>query len=223
MKSIFVVAALAAAFALPQAVAQRRGQGSSGACSNVCTQSGPHGQPQGGGRQHARQGNCDGQGQGARRGQGGGVCNSPGAGASTQALVPAGTTLVIPPGILRNYLKTLQSTLERELYARDYYTAAAQALNGPPRFGNLALAEQKHANAVANMITFLGGTPVLAHNIPVVVPATVAEADAVCEQVELFVIDVYKRLINACPDPALLPVLNNIQASNYAHLDAVNG
>lgn len=130
------------------------------------------------------------------------------------------------PGVspqLRHYMATLQSTLEKELYARDYYMAADQALAGPPIFGNLAGAEQNHANTVANMITQLGGTPVMSHNIPIVVPASLAEANSTCEEIELLVIRVYKSLIMSCPDPTMLPALQNIQASNYQHLSAVGG
>jgi len=216
VKPLFIIAVLAAATALPQAAAQGRGPRANPSCGNVCNQSGPHA-PNGNAA-----GDCNGQRQGARRGRGNGAGQGSNCG-SAQGLAPGGTNPVIPPGVLRPYVKALQATLEKELYARDYYTAAAQALSGPPRFAKLAQAEQKHANAVANMITYLGGTPVLAHNIPVVVPATVAEADATCEQIELLVIDVYDRLINACPDPAILPMLSNIQSANYAHLDAVNG
>lgn len=230
MKSILFVAALAAALALPQAVAQRRGPQTNPGSGANCTQSGAR---QGNG---PGQGNCNGQGQGqgqgncngqgGRRARGGGHGGNGGNGGACNAalaLDPEGTSLMLPVATLQRYTAALQATLEKELYARDYYTLAAQVLQGPPRFGKLALAEQKHADNVASMITYLGGTPVLAHNFPVVPPATVAEADATCEQIELLVIDVYARLIHACPDPALLPILNSIQASNFAHLDAVNG
>lgn len=235
MKSILFVAALATALALPQAVAQRRGPQSNSASGANCTQSGPcQGNGPGQGTctgQGQGQGTCTGQGpgqgnrngQGGRRGRGGRHGGQSGACNAEFALDPEGTSLTLPVATLQRYTAALQATLEKELYARDYYTLAAQVLQGPPRFGKLALAEQKHADHVASMITYLGGTPVLAHNFPVVPPATVAEADATCEQIELLVIDVYARLIHACPDPVLLPILNSIQASNYAHLDAVDG
>ncbi|MCB9914599.1 MAG: hypothetical protein H6828_05550 [Planctomycetes bacterium] len=234
MKSFLVLAAFAAAAAFASASVQQNGAGPNGPNNASCTQQGPQGsscQQQGRARQRGRQGQCggqqgqcggQGQGQGRRRGpngQGGqGMCTS--GGSAALAAAPAFT---VTPAYLRQYVGALQSTLEKELYARDYYTAADQALNAPPRFANLASAEQNHADAVANMITYLGGTPVMSHNIPIVVPATVAEADATCVQIELLVIGVYDRLIRGCPDPAILPVLNNIQASNYNHLDAVGG
>ena len=204
-----------------------------GPCQGTCNGQGPgagkgpgqgacNGQGPGAGNGPG-QGTCNGLGQRARRGQGNGVRGRNGAGGANQNLAPGGTTVVIPPGVLVPYRNALQATLERELYARDYYTAASQALNGVPRFANIARAEQKHANAVANMILYLGGIPVLAHNYPVIVPTSVAEADATCEQIELLVITVYDRLIRTCPDPALLPMLNSIQAANYVHLDAVDG
>ncbi|MEZ6019035.1 MAG: hypothetical protein R3F17_02745 [Planctomycetota bacterium] len=77
-----------------------------------------------------------------------------------------------------------------ELYARDYYTAAFTAL-GLQRFQNLGQCRANHANAVAGMIQYLGGTPVLAHNYTVVTPTTVDEADDVCTQIELKVIAIY--------------------------------
>ncbi|MEZ5974565.1 MAG: ferritin-like domain-containing protein [Planctomycetota bacterium] len=120
------------------------------------------------------------------------------------------------------YIRRLQTTLESELYARDYYAAAYIAL-GLQRFNNLTGAEQNHANAVAGMIQYLGGVPVMAHNYTVVPPTTIDEADGVCIQIELHVIDVYAGLIADCPDPALLPILNNIQASNLSHLNSVGG
>lgn len=172
--------------------------------------------------QMARRGRGGWRGRGAGLGQGqrGGTC-ALGLGITSTTSSAAAVTNI--PPTLRHYLDTLQSSLEWELYARDYYTAADLALGWPPRFGNLANAEQNHADAVGNMITYLGGTPVYSHDTPIVPPATVAEADETCEQIELTVIAVYKSLIRSCPDPALLQTLNNIQASNYQHLSVVGG
>ena len=118
------------------------------------------------------------------------------------------------------YMRRLQSTLESELYARDYYDAAYLAL-GTPRFANLASAEQRHADSVVWMITYLGGHAVPFHRKSITPPTSLAEADAVCEAIELYVIAVYDGLIRDCPDPALLQRLNNIQDSNHNHLAAV--
>jgi len=116
----------------------------------------------------------------------------------------------------------LQGALECELYARDYYVAADAALSGgAPVFGNLARAEQNHADAVANMIRIVGGTAVMQQNVEIVVPATAADAAAECTAIELYVIEVYAGLIEDCTDDRILGALESIQASNYRHLAAV--
>ena len=142
--------------------------------------------------------------------------------AELEKAVATKTKIEITPKVLA-YRKALQTTLEEELYARDYYKAADAALDGPRRFGNLANAEQHHADAVANMITYLGGTPVMTYSTPIVLPADLAKADETCKEVELLVIKIYKDLIKDCPDPLILPALEHIQASNYRHLSAVGG
>jgi len=239
MKYMFIIAALSAAAAFSHAATQGPANGTQNpSCDpTACPQDGSgsqgqcRGQRQDGQRRGMRgQGQGQGQGQGKGQGQGRGQrgnCGSNGAMLGSAGLAPgtlASTApLTIPAADLQPYLAALQSTLEKELYARDYYTAADNALSGPPRFGNLAIAEQRHANMVGRLITYLGGTPVYSHNIPFVIPSTVTEADDTCREIELLVIRVYDRLIAGCPDPLLLPTLNHIQASNYQHLSVVGG
>jgi len=155
-----------------------------------------------------------------RRGQRGGKRGAPRGGGGCAAEL-TGTTQV--KNIPQTYLTRLQSTVEKELYARDYYKAAAAALPGVRRFANLAKAEQNHADAIAAAIRYLRGTPSMKPTIKVVVPKTVAEADAECRKIELMVIDIYKGLIKDSPDPKVTKVLQRIQSSNYRHLAAVGG
>jgi len=174
------------------------------------------------------QGQGWGRGRGAWRGQGfgrGASFQTAGVAAQRQACTPITGQTSLDPRSKRVFLyrRRLQETLEKELYAGDYYAAADEALAGPPRFGNISNAEDHHANLVSAMITYLRGNPVLSHDIPIVVPTTVAEADATCRDIELLVIDVYAGLITDCVDPALLQTLQNIQASNYQHLSVVGG
>jgi len=160
------------------------------------------------GRGHGRRGGGRGRrgGGGDRRG-GGGDCLDPAAPPQEPASA--------------EFLADLQSTLAKELYARDYYLAASKALK-VRRYGNLARAEQNHADAIAAAITRLGGTPTLAHDEEVKTPATSAEADAECTKIENTVIEVYAGLIENCPDDAVRKVLTNIQRSNRRHLAAVS-
>ena len=147
-------------------------------------------------------------GRGAQRG--GGCC----------AMELQGTTKA---EVKKEYLARLQSTVEKELYARDYYKAAANALPGVRRFANLTTAEQRHADAIVSAIRYLGGTASTTPTIKVVTPKTVAEADAECRKIELMVIDIYKGLIKDSPDSKVTRVLKRIQSSNYRHLAAVGG
>jgi len=98
------------------------------------------------------------------------------------------------------YLARLQSVLESEYYARDYYEAASEALGGIRQFDRLALAEQRHADAVTNMIRIVGGVAVTAQTVQIVPPTSVEQAEAECEVIELYVIDVYADLIADCTD-----------------------
>jgi bacterioferritin (cytochrome b1) len=163
------------------------------------------------GRGHGRRGGGGnggrGGGNGGGNGRGGGDCLDP--------KDPA------PEKASEAYLASLQSTLEKELYARDYYLAASKALK-VRRYGNLARAEQNHADAIAAAITRLGSTPTVSHDEEVKTPATSAEADAECTKIENTVIEVYTGLIKDCPDDAVLGVLENIQRSNRRHLAAVS-
>ena len=129
----------------------------------------------------------------------------------------------IPPDEARVWIGRLQTVLEAELYAREYYQAAARALNAPPRFQNLARAENNHANAIAYAIGTLGGPPNWVQNETITPPQTVAEADAHCEEIELHVIDVYDGLIADAPNSQLLIIFQNIQRANYKHLQVVGG
>lgn len=121
------------------------------------------------------------------------------------------------------YLAALASALEDELYARDYYLAAAKALPGVRRFSNLARAEQNHANMVAAMIRALGGQPDLERTRAVETPETLAAADTECRKIENHVIEAYARLIKEAPADPIRTALSRIQASNHRHLAAVGG
>ena len=72
---------------------------------------------------------------------------------------------------------------------------AASASLEVRRFGNLARAEQHHADAIRDSIRYLGGQPILEHNRKVAVPKSAVEADEVCRKIELAVINVYESLI----------------------------
>ena len=149
-------------------------------------------------------------GRGGRRGGGGG---GRGPGAGTKPVKPATPA----------YLKRLQTALESELYARDYYAAAALALPGVRRFSNLTRAEANHAAAVTSAMTKLGGKPVQQQKVAIVVPLTVQQADAHCTEIELYVIEMYKGLIKDCPDDGVKEMLKRIQKANYRHLQVVGG
>jgi len=175
----------------------------------------------GGKNQQARRNRGGGKNQQARRrrgvGRGGrGLCGGRGAGVDAK---PVGPVEPATP----EYLKRLQTALESELYARDYYTAAATALPGERRFSNLARAESNHAAAITSAITLLGGKPVQQQKVAIVVPKTVDEADAHCTEIELHVIEMYKGLIKDCPDAGVTRKLKRIQAANYRHLQVVSG
>jgi bacterioferritin (cytochrome b1) len=185
-----------------------------GACSDCATDA-----KQGKGKQ-AKKGEAGGacsdcatdakQGKGKQAGKGNDASQGPELNGRTTATVPA------------PYLKRLQSILGEELYARDYYQAASKAF-GARKFANLSRAEQRHADAIASAIHYLGGKPVLSHSRPIVVPKTAAESERVCQDIEKLVIKEYKGLIQDCPDPALLKMLNSIQSANQRHLQAVGG
>lgn len=117
----------------------------------------------------------------------------------------------------------LKSALEDELYARDYYLAAAKALPGVRRFANLARAEQNHADMVAAMIRALGGQPDLERTRAVETPETLAAADTECRKIENHVIEAYARLIKEAPADPIRTALSRIQTSNQRHLAAVGG
>jgi len=169
------------------------------------------------GRAGKRQGNTgNGNGQG-RRGQ----CN----GGTCLMAAPAGgsvTTPILPPDQARIWIARLQPVLESELYAKEYYEAAYSAL-GLRRYQNIGNAEQNHAEAIAYAIELCGGTPQWVQNETITPPTSIAEADAHCEEIELYVIDVYNGLIADAPAPELSGIFRNIQRANYKHLDAVDG
>ncbi|MEN8150345.1 MAG: DUF2202 domain-containing protein [Planctomycetota bacterium] len=121
----------------------------------------------------------------------------------------------------KEYLARLQATLEEELYARDYYRAAFDALDGYRRFGNLSRAEQNHADAIQKAIVRLGGKPVNRQTRKIAVPDTVEAADSECEAVEKKVIEIYAGLIADCPDEIVKKSLERIQEANRRHLAAV--
>ena len=156
---------------------------------------------------NAQRGKCDGARE-ARRGRGRGP-----RGGGAQPVKPASP----------EYLKRLQTALESELYARDYYAAAAKALPGVRRFSNLARAEANHAAAITSAITTLGGKPVQQQKVAIAVPSSVAAADAHCTEIELYVIAMYKGLIKDCPDGGVKQKLERIQVANYRHLQVVGG
>ena len=157
------------------------------------------------GGQQARRG----RGRGGRRGGGGGG----GGGGGAQPVKPA----------TAKYLSRLQVALESELYARDYYAAAAKALPGVRRFSNLTQAEANHAAAITSAITKFGGKPVQQQKVAIVAPKSVEQADAHCTEIELYVIEMYKGLIKDCPDEGIKKKLKRIQAANFRHLQAVGG
>lgn len=160
-----------------------------------------------------QQGNVRGWGRGTRRLQ----QTSP-ATTSDAAVAPT-----IPPDEARAWASRLQTVLEAELYAKEYYQTAARALNGFRRFQNLSRAENNHANAIAYAIGLLGGTPDWVQNQPITPPQSVAEADAHCREIELHVIEVYEGLIADAPTSQLLAIFQNIQQANYQHLSVVGG
>lgn len=166
------------------------------------------------GNRRSNTGNGNGQG---RRGQcNGGTCLMAAPGSSSV------TTPLLPPDQARIWIARLQPVLESELYAKEYYEAAYNAL-GVRRHQNLANAEQNHAEAIAYAIELCGGTPQWVQNETITPPTTVDEADAHCEEIELYVIDVYNGLIADAPAPELSVIFRNIQRANYKHLDAVDG
>jgi rubrerythrin len=121
------------------------------------------------------------------------------------------------------YLALLQDALRGELYAQAYYQAAAEAFPGARRFQNLARAESRHAQAVGQAVQVLGGTPVSEHGGKIVAPATLADAESEGQKIERQVIERFEVLIRDCPDPAIKPILENLQAANYRHLRAMGG
>ncbi len=148
---------------------------------------------------------------------------TPAAAPPTATTTTSTSAPTIPPDEARVWIDRLQTVLEAELYAKEYYLAAARALNGPPRFQNLARAEDNHANAIAYAIGTLGGTPSWVQSETITPPQTVAEADAHCEELELHVIDVYDGLITDAPNSQLLTIFQNIQRANFKHLLVVGG
>ena len=146
--------------------------------------------------------------------------------AQPRAITARGTTTVsspVVPGRAQTFLDRLQATLEAELYAKEYYQAAARALNGFRRYQNLAKAENNHANAIAHAIELLGGTPIWVQNEPIIPPRTIAQADGHCREIELHVIDVYEGLIADAPTSQLEAIFQKIQKANYQHLSVVGG
>ena len=134
----------------------------------------------------------------------------------------AGSAVSAAPTVSLDYLRRLQATLEEELFARDFYAAAARA-TGMQRHRNLARAEEHHAQAIATAIESLGGQAVREHGRELPDGSDPAQADRVSREIEQRVIEVYTGLIEDCPDPDLLPILRNIQAANHRHLQAVGG
>jgi len=156
-----------------------------------------------------------GPGKGLGGGRGQGLGRTPG---GENAAAPT-----LPPDQARLWIGKLQDVLEAELYAKEYYQAAARALNGFPRFQNLARAENNHANAIAYAITSLGGTPNWVQNEPITPPASIAAADAHCQEIELHVIEIYAGMIADAPTNQLLMIFENIQKANRHHLRVVGG
>jgi hypothetical protein len=207
------------------AVGQGAGKRGRGASRGSC---------QGFGRNQAR-GSSRGQGQGARwagRGMGTRQVNGSTTGwqrGTCRQLITTGqattteTAPQVPGSDARIWIARLQTVLEAELYAKEYYQAAARALNGFRRFQNLARAENNHANAIAYAIGTFGGTPNWVQNETITPPATVQEADDHCKGIELHVIDVYEGLIADAPNSQLLMIFQNIQKANLQHLSVVGG
>ena len=170
-------------------------------------------------------GNCGGQrGKQRRRGQGNcQPCNQDPQPNAPKAQVAPTTPKPVPMDAeqCKVWIKRLQPILEAELYAQQYYANADKALNGVRRFQNLARAEGNHANAIANAIRNLGGTPDMQQPTKIETPNTIADADKHCEKVELHVIEIYADLIKEAPTTPLKQMFENIQQANRRHLNAV--
>lgn len=119
------------------------------------------------------------------------------------------------------YVARLQEALQREYRALSHYEAATAAFPGVRRFANLARAERCHADAIRTLIEKLGAKPLADATTKTAAPRTAAEADAAAAAIEAEVIDFYAQLLEDCPDPNILPVLERIQAANRRHLAAV--
>lgn len=161
-----------------------------------------------------RQGRGNRNGDAGQRRPGGGR----GQGACAVGNVPKPTKPAKP-----EYIERLQKALASELYARDYYAAAAKSLKGVRRFSNLSGAEERHAKAIRSVITAFGGKPVEPEQLKVVAPKTLAQADEHCREIERKVIQFYEKLIADCPDEGIKQVLQRIQTANHRHLQAVGG
>lgn len=150
-------------------------------------------------------------------------CAGPNKGNKTaaEATVAVKLTEEVSADQAKKWVKRLQPVLEAELYAQEYYEAAAKALNGVRRFENLARAEGNHANAISNAITTFGGKPSMDQPTAIVIPKTIEAADKHCEEVELQVIKIYDGLIKDAPTPQLKNMFENIQRANRRHLNAV--
>jgi len=197
---------------------KRAQQASFGACAQTDQGGKGKGQCKGKGQGNGQgKGKGKGKGDGQGKGKGKGKGQGKGQGAQLNNAVAVTATVTAPAA----YMRRLQSALEDELFAHDVYTSADGAHNAR-RYQNLARAEQRHANAIAAAIRSLGGEPVLEHKQTVDAATTMVAADKTCEEIELHVIKIYAGLIEDCPDPALLPMLENIQAANRRHLNAVS-
>jgi len=197
--------------------ARRNGRGNG--CRDGQGQGRGRGNGFGDGRRQGR-GNGRGDGQGQGRGNGRGDGQGQGRGGDGARVLTGDETEAKPAS--KEYLARLQATLEEELFARDYYRSAYESLDGFRRFGNLSRAEQNHADAIAAAIERFGGKPVLSHSQKIIVPDSVAAADAVCTVIEKKVIKIYKGLIRDCPDETVRKSLERIQQANYRHLSVVS-
>ncbi|MFH0946078.1 MAG: ferritin-like domain-containing protein [Planctomycetota bacterium] len=120
------------------------------------------------------------------------------------------------------YLERLQGTLEKELAARDAYSAAAKQ-TGFRRYDNLSRAEQNHVDSVSNLIRYLGGEPDARQPGLDQTDTQQDLSDLQFQEIERDFIRAYEGLIRDCPDPEILLVLERIQQANDRHLTVVGG
>lgn len=173
-------------------------------------------------RLRLRQGQQQGQ-PAAGRGQGGRGAGAAGPrpnGAKSPACQgPCGSIGQQPLVLVPALLEQLQTTLASELYAHEFYLAAAQRFGGR-RYANLARAERNHAEALARVVRSAGGEPVVAPGCSVELPEDLAGAAAAAVQIERSMIAAYEALLANQRAAALQPMLLQIQTANRRHLAA---